>query len=186
MDRFGRFCYVFLMKTAAYAHLPRYVYVRKGYTYFERAGHRCRRLRADPGTPEFDAEYRAALQGLDVAALDRDPVQDAHFAMMESQAKKRARKYGREYTLPPGWGKEQYARQDGKCALSGMFMGKDRAKHAPHAPSIDRRDSRKGYTTENCRLVTYIVNCAKNQFTERELLEMCRSLIAHNYPASPV
>lgn len=170
------------MKTAAYAHLPRYVYVRKGYTYFERAGHRCRRLRAAPGTPEFQAEYEAALQNMNVLAVGREPVEDAHFSMMESQAKKRARKYGRDYTLPPGWAKAQYERQDGRCAMSGMYMAKDRKKHAPHAPSIDRKDSRKGYTPDNCRLVTYMVNCAKNQFTERELLEMCRALIAHNPP----
>lgn len=166
------------MPAKTYTNLPRHVYNRRGYLYFERRGFRSVRLRAPLGTPEFEAEYHAAVAAVASAERLSAPVADAYFLMMERQARTRARKYGREYSLPSGWAKAQYERQNGKCALSGVLMHKDREKHAPQAPSIDRKDSSRGYTPDNCRLVTYIVNCAKNQFTETELLEMCRALLA--------
>lgn len=43
--------------------LPPYVYLRKGKPYFERRGYSSARIHAEPGTPEFYAEYNAVLRG---------------------------------------------------------------------------------------------------------------------------
>ena len=41
----------------------------------------------------------------------------------------------------------------------------------PHRPTIDRVDSSKGYTIDNCKLVVMIYNQAKNDKTKEELLK---------------
>jgi hypothetical protein len=63
-------------------------------------------------------------------------------------------------------------------ALTGEAFHKDRLRRSPRAPSIDRIDSKKGYTPDNCQLITYIANCAKNQFTVDEFVRMCRAVVA--------
>lgn len=66
--------------------------------------------------------------------------------------------------------------QGAKCILTGIpfdwgFGGKFRAN--PFAPSIDRRDSSKGYTYDNIQIVCYIVNLAKNQYPIEMFDRMC-------------
>lgn len=68
--------------------------------------------------------------------------------------------------------------QGNKCALTGMdftwdWGGEYRAN--PFAPSIDRRDSRKGYTYDNIQIVCHIVNVAKNEFPQEIFDRMCRA-----------
>ena len=182
--------------------LPRHVYLRRGkYHYFEKKGQKPIRLHAAPGTAEFNREYRLAMSGFP----DREPTESADvvrrrvyggfhttkgyclFAEMETAAKKRAVQLGREYSLPRDWAKSAFDAQDGRCALSGMLFKKDRPRRAPFAPSIDRMDPKKGYTPDNCQLVAYIVNCAKNQFTVEEFVTMCRSVVAmHPAPERPL
>jgi len=159
--------------------LPRYVYLRKGRPYLEKKGIGCHRLHGEIGSVEFEEQYLAIISAYE-ASLKRGmftPGGEDHFVAMERQARLRAAKYGREFSLPKGWMKAQYESQGGKCAMTGKPMVKDRDRHAPWAPSIDRLNSGKGYTPDNCRLIGYIVNCAKNQFTERELIDMCRAIV---------
>ena len=162
--------------------LPKHVYLTKGHPYFRKGGEPNRRLRAAVGTPEFDAEYAECLAGIaaKITPFDqfRAPDGTCHFHAMEKAARARAVKNGREFALPPGWMRAQFEAQGRKCAVSLIPFSKDRSKHAPYAPSIDRKDSSKGYTPDNCRLVAYIVNCAKNQFTDAEFIQMCRAVVA--------
>jgi len=159
--------------------LPRHVYLRKGLPYLEKVGLGCHRLHGDVGSSEFEEQYLSLMNAFEASQRRGllTPTGEDHFVAMERQARLRASKYGRDYTLPKGWMKAQYHAQSGKCAITGKLMVKDRDKHAPWAPSIDRLDSAKGYTPDNCRLIGYIVNCAKNQFSERELIEMCRAVV---------
>ena len=157
------------------------------YYYFIRRGGEIVRLEGEPGTAEFDRSYHGALHGAreaipykrykeiygDFHAVDRT----CYFEYIEKKARGRAKRAGRAYDLPGGWAKAQFERQEKRCALSGVLFNKDRDKHAPLAPSIDRKNSDEGYTPENCQLVTYIVNCAKNQFTGEEFLDMCRAVV---------
>jgi hypothetical protein len=159
--------------------LPKHVYRRRGYIYLEHPVAGCHRLPDEVGSAEFEAAYLSLISA--AVTVKRvgmfTPDGKDHFASMERQARLRAIKYGREFSLPKGWMKERYAAQNGKCAITGRLMVKDRERHAPWAPSIDRLDSSKGYTPENSRLIGYIVNCAKNQFTEQELVDMCRAIV---------
>jgi hypothetical protein len=64
------------------------------------------------------------------------------------------------------------------CAISGRPLifeigHKD-------VPSIDRKDSNKGYTKRNTQIVSSSVNRAKNTLTDQEFVEMCCSVAEKN------
>lgn len=72
---------------------------------------------------------------------------------------------------------------DGKCAVTGIKLRLDAVekrgskKHIrPWAPSIDRIDSSKGYSIENCRLVCAAANIAMGAWGEEVLLTMAKSI----------
>lgn len=43
----------------------------------------------------------------------------------------------------------------------------------PFAPSIDRIESKKGYTSDNIQIVCQIVNRAKNEYSQEMFDAMC-------------
>ena len=54
-------------------------------------------------------------------------------------------------------------RSDGKCEVTGIPFSDEKisgASRPPYAKSIDRINSARGYTRENCRLVCHCVNVA--------------------------
>ena len=104
---------------------------------------------------------------------------DQYFRLRENAAKQRAKSVGRDYTLPPFWAADQYIRQKGLCALSGVPMRKAVGLMDPFCPTIDRIDSAKGYTPENCQLVALQVNLAKNNMSEADFIRMCRRVSAY-------
>ena len=64
------------------------------------------------------------------------------------------------------------------CAISGRPLvfeigNKD-------VPSIDRKDSLKGYTRRNIQIVSSSVNIAKNNLTDQEFIDMCCSVAENN------
>lgn len=73
-----------------------------------------------------------------------------------------------------------WSRASGRCEFSGIpfnseFNGSGQAR-AFH-PSIDRIDSRKGYTFKNCRLVCAAVNFALRDFDDDVLDRICRERV---------
>lgn len=75
---------------------------------------------------------------------------------------------------------EQYNKQNGLCALSGIKMllpehTKD-FKKDPRQMSIDRIDSFKGYTKDNIQLVCISLNYAKNHFTNDQFINFLEEL----------
>lgn len=50
-------------------------------------------------------------------------------------------------------------------------------KKNPYAPSVDRIDSSKGYTTDNTRIVIWQYNMAKAETTDSELLDFCKKVV---------
>jgi hypothetical protein len=43
--------------------------------------------------------------------------------------------------------------------------------------TIDKIDPRKGYTKDNCRVICWWYNCAKQQHTDEVMLNMCKAVI---------
>lgn len=71
-----------------------------------------------------------------------------------------------------------YRKQKGVCSLTGMpfVLPRDRVtgeRRGPWSPSIDRIDSKKGYSPGNVHLVTVMANVAKAEFSIKEFHHMC-------------
>jgi hypothetical protein len=67
---------------------------------------------------------------------------------------------------PYGLTKEWLARKilAGRCELSGVPFVLE--KKSPFLPSIDRIDSSKHYTPDNCRMILFMLNLAKRDWDE--------------------
>jgi hypothetical protein len=86
-------------------------------------------------------------------------------------ARQRARRAWREADADiMAFALDLYQAQGGRCALSGLpfdlrSVGYGQVRR-PFAPSLDRIDSRGGYTRDNVRLVCQVVNFALNAYGE--------------------
>lgn len=76
---------------------------------------------------------------------------------------------------------ELWNKQDGKCFYSGMDMilPKYGAGRPPDLASLDRRDSRRGYTQNNVVWCAWACNAAKSDMTENQYVQLCRKVITH-------
>jgi len=103
-----------------------------------------------------------------------------HLQKGYSAARGRARAAGIEFLLSRD---EYYAivrRSSFKCELTGIpfslsWAGSTRRR--PFVPSLDRRDSAKPYTVDNCRLVLCAVNYALNEWGETVLRKIAAALV---------
>jgi hypothetical protein len=77
-----------------------------------------------------------------------------------NRAKDRAKARGREFDLTRDWLLDEVERLDFKCALTGLKFSAcaSSARTDPYAPSIDRIDSKKGYTKDNVRIIIFALN----------------------------
>ncbi len=86
---------------------------------------------------------------------------------------------GQDCELDRAFIAELLEKQDGKCVLSGMKMLADQdssvGSRGYMKPSVDRVDSRKGYTKDNVRLILSCLNQAKGPWTDAELLRMAEA-----------
>lgn len=87
--------------------------------------------------------------------------------------KKNARPRGLEVAVEYQDLLQLWVRSGGKCAVSGLPFDMRKcvgSKRRPFAMSVDRIDSSKGYTKDNCRLVCVAVNYAMGDWGQ-EVLE---------------
>lgn len=63
----------------------------------------------------------------------------------------------------------------GVCEVTGIAFEFERNGN-PFFPSIDRIDSSKGYTPDNCRVVLWIINTAKHTLAEDDFLSALRQV----------
>ena len=107
---------------------------------------------------------------------------------MEYFLKAHTKKKGIEYGLTREWIKEKL--DVGKCEITGLpFVFKEykegqRGVRSFYAPSIDRIDNSIGYIPSNCRMIIWGYNLAKNNYTEREVLNLSLSLILNSVSVS--
>ena len=75
---------------------------------------------------------------------------------------------------------ELFLKSNGRCALSGIpfsieIVGK--RNRMPWWPSLDRIESREGYTPNNIRIVCYAVNVALWDFGDEVLIKIAKGVI---------
>jgi len=102
-----------------------------------------------------------------------DPVW-RHGADLVRAARTRSRKSGIECTLSFDWAVDRL--DDGYCEVTGVKFKVGSGPREANSPSIDRIDPSKGYTEENCRMVIWMYNAAKSEYTDEAVWEMATSL----------
>ena len=128
------------------------------------------------------ADYRAthkdeiAKRQADYNIANKDEIAKRHaeqHATIEGRAKKllngarsRAKKKNIDFNLTLEWIIEQLKR--GMSPLSGKKFSYELPPHGynnhPLSPSIDKIDSKKGYTQDNCRIITTYENTAISEY----------------------
>jgi hypothetical protein len=140
---------------------------QKVYYYRIKGGRRIR-LHGKYGSPEFWENYALAASGSLPQGRPRQTLIQ-HSNLREilrsvrqtlASAKHRAAKRGLPFDLTEEWALEQINRQDCKCALTGIpfLAGGALGRARAYAPSFDRIDNSKGYTTDNVRIVVFAIN----------------------------
>lgn len=98
---------------------------------------------------------------------------------MVSAARSRCKKKKMDFNLSVGWAIKKLLQ--GKCEATGVFFNVHKSSHWDKlSPSVDRVDSKKGYTIDNCQMVTLQFNIAKGQWSNDEMLEMCKLFVKHS------
>lgn len=85
---------------------------------------------------------------------------------------KKARQRARIGNIPCTITREWVLNQPQMCAVSGTPFRMPLVGREPRSPSIDRKDSSKGYTPENTQFVTCFYNMAKNEWGENEIQDL--------------
>lgn len=91
----------------------------------------------------------------------------------------RAAKTGREFDLTQEWLFERLER--GECDVTGIALELSKPpglRFHPWAPSVDRIDCKKGYTQDNCRIVCWIYNMAKSEWSDEIVTTFAKALAA--------
>ncbi len=106
-------------------------------------------------------------------------------------ARDRAKRRGSYCNLSMGDMWKLWERSGGKCELSGLpfdWRGLDLqerkslpvktdTKRVARRLSLDRINADDGYTFDNCRFVTNIVNYSLNTFGDEEVFDMCEGIV---------
>jgi len=97
--------------------------------------------------------------------------------------RRRHKENGHEVSITLSDIKEQWEKQQGKCPYTGWPL-KNLEKQSPDSQlpltpdraSLDRIDSSKGYEKNNIQFVSFMAQCAKNVFGEKELIEFAKAI----------
>lgn len=122
-------------------------------------------------------EAGAAYNRTTTAAYRRTPLGRA--GVLVFFAAKRAREAQRDFNLTRESIAERIAA--GICEVTGlpfdMAPGPNKHHANPWAPSLDRRDSSKGYTEDNVQVVVAAYNYAKSEWSADVLLRLARAIV---------
>lgn len=85
-----------------------------------------------------------------------------------------------DVTIEEGW--ELFENQCGKCFFTGQVIEfSTNSKVSRHGTaSLDRKDSTKGYTYDNCVWVHKDINRFKNNYSVDDFVKMCK-MVASNF-----
>lgn len=93
--------------------------------------------------------------------------------------RRRAAQSGMDFDLTREWISQ--AVESGACAVTGIKfdLGRDEMlRFQPWSPSVDRIDSSRGYTQDNCRVVCWIYNMAKSEWSDDVVMTFAKALAA--------
>jgi hypothetical protein len=96
--------------------------------------------------------------------------------------RQRAKKEGLEFDLDKDWIEKRI--NHGCCEETGIpfkrleYKRNGQGRRGPWVPSIDRIDNAKGYTKSNCRVVVWMLNLMKSNWTDSDVQALCLALAA--------
>lgn len=139
---------------------------------------------------DFRAAYEAARQGIETEYRYKPTLayllrQKQGFLAtvyrMLSRAKLRSQRKGLTFSLTTDDVLAILDDQDGKCAVSGMLFDvrphPRRGAKQPFNMSLDRIDNRAGYTRQNVRVTTIMVNTARLDWSDADFYKMCAAVV---------
>jgi hypothetical protein len=100
-----------------------------------------------------------------------------------NRAKKRSRETGLPCDLDIAFLTELMSSQAGRCYYTGTLIDTVRKPKNPLGPSLDRVDSKLGYTKANVVISCLWVNYAKNDFSSQEFQELLKRIDLVSKPA---
>lgn len=114
------------------------------------------------------ADYRATKKGK-VAELYR-------------RAKVRAVKNNRQFDLTKEWIEARLEANDWRCEVTRISFepGSEHGYHSLYAMSLDRIDSKGGYTRDNVRIVINWLNVAKMDLSDKDFRDLCKRVVDSN------
>lgn len=77
-----------------------------------------------------------------------------------------------EISIEDMW--EQYQKQDRICPYTKIELALDSKERVPNNASLDRKNSKLGYTKDNIQWVYKPINNMKNDMSHNEFVELCR------------
>lgn len=98
------------------------------------------------------------------------------WASIKNGAKKRNIDFN--ITLEEAW--ELYEKQNGKCALTGRDLRLPEFANDNRTASLDRIDSSKEYSKENCQWIHKDLNRIKWILTNEDFIKLCREVVNYN------
>ena len=87
-------------------------------------------------------------------------------------ARARAKKEGWDFDLTHDWFGARM--KHGRCQATGIKFGEE---GTPWVASLDRIDSTRGYTQDNCWLVCWFFNLAKSDKSLKDLIHLAEEII---------
>lgn len=108
---------------------------------------------------------------------------------MLTRFKSKAKKEGRAFNLDEKWIDSQL--QNNVCSVTGLsfvmpiYQPGKVGQSGPWSPSVDRINNNLGYTKNNCQLVIWMYNLAKNKFTEVDFMKMSTAFVSKQLNIQP-
>jgi hypothetical protein len=118
------------------------------------------------GRAEVLAERRVGNWALGLRMSLKGKVRRGHMASQKG----RPLEFSPDLTTQ--WIRDQFERQGGRCFYTGIPFVIEATRRGMRRPSIDRRDSAKGYTTENVVLCLVAFNYLKNDYAEADVMAL--------------
>ena len=137
------------------------------------------------GTKDEALENLPAIKEAGLSTVSAKQLND-HLGALLLSCKTRATQYDINFSLTAQCLIEMMNECEWRCSVSGApfsFSTYGNTEKRPFAPSIDRTDSSKGYTKDNCRMVCAITNIAMNAWGCEPLRLLSKHMVGKAAPA---